>query len=142
MGRPKKIEQSAEMPILDTPHDTENVNVDSRLRAVVIPLISNEDVVLHKGKVLVPTTEYVKDNTVAMVVSTQDNAVNGLLVEDGKRLETASVVSMSVGAHTDIYVVININEDVSIVRQTQYGTRMDSLVLPAGTHVADLVVLK
>lgn len=142
MGRPKKIEQSAEMPILDTPHDTENVNVSSRLSAVVIPLISNEDVVLHKGKVLVPTTEYVKDNMVAMVVSTQDNAVNGLLVEDGKRLETASVVSMSVGAHTDIYVVININEDVSIVRQTQYGTRMDSLVLPAGTHVADLVILK
>ena len=111
MGRPKKIEQSAEMPILDTPHDTENVNVDSRLRAVVIPLISNEDVVLHKGKVLVPTTEYVKDNTVAMVVSTQDNAVNGLLVEDGKRLETASVVSMSVGAHTDIYLsLIHISE--------------------------------
>ena len=142
MGRLKKIEQSAEMPIIDTPHDIENVNVDSRLKAVVIPLISNEDVVLHKGKVLVPTTEYVKDNTVAMVVSTQDNAVNGLLVEDGKRLETASVVSMSVGAHSDIYVVININEDVSIVRQTQYGTRMDSLVLPSGTHVADLVILK
>lgn len=142
MGRPKKIEQSAEMPILNTPHDTENVNADSRLKPVVIPLISNEDVVLHKGKVLVPTTEYVKDNMVAMVVSTQDNAVNGLLVEDGKRLETASVVSMSVEAHTEIYVVININEDVSIVRQTQYGTRMDSLVLPAGTHVADLVILK
>lgn len=142
MGRPKKIEQSAEMSILDTPHDTENVNVGSRLRGVVIPLISNEDVVLHKGKVLVPTAEYVKDNMVAMVVSTQDNAVNGLLVEDGKRLETASVVSMSVEAHTEIYVVININEDVSIVRQTQYGTRMDSLVLPSGTHVADLVIFK
>mgnify|MGYP007055657350 CR=1 FL=1 len=51
MGRPKKIEQSAEMPILDTPHNTENVNVDSRLKAAVIPLISNEDVVLHKGTV-------------------------------------------------------------------------------------------
>lgn len=142
MGRPKKIEQAAEMPLLEAPHGEESASVNNRLKAVVVPLISNEDVVLHQGKVLVPTTEYVKDNTVAMVVSTQDNAVNGLLVEDGKRLETANVVSMSVEAHTEIYVVININEDVSIVRQTQYGTRMDSLVLPAGTHVADLVIFK
>lgn len=142
MGRPKKIEQAAEMPLLEAPNGEESASVNNCLKTVVVPLISNEDVVLHQGKVLVPTTEYVKDNTVAMVVSTQDNAVNGLLVEDGKRLETASVVSMSVEAHTEIYVVININEDVSIVRQTQYGTRMDSLVLPSGTHVADLVIFK
>ena len=77
----------------------------------------------------------------AIVVSTQDNAINGLLVEDNKRLTSSFVVPMLITTSNEANVVINVCDEVNVLRQTQYGTRMDNLIIPAGTHVADLVIV-
>lgn len=107
----------------------------------IIPLIASEDVPLHKGGVIVPTVINIAGFGDAIITSTQDNAMNGLLVEDGKRLTSSFVVSMSVMTNNEVNVVVNVCEEVNILRQTQFGTRMDNLIIPAGTHVADLVLL-
>ena len=107
----------------------------------IIPLIASEDVELHKGGVIVPTVMKLTGYEGAIVVSTQDNAMHGLLVEDNKRLTSSFVVPMAVVTDSEASVVINVVDEVNILRQTQYGTRMDNLVIPKGTHIADLVIL-
>ena len=107
----------------------------------IIPLIASEDVELHKGGVIVPTVMKLTGYEGAIVVSTQDNAMHGLLVEDNKRLTSSFVVPMAVVTDSEVSVVINVVDEVNILRQTQYGTRMDNLVIPKGTHIADLVIL-
>ena len=76
-----------------------------------------------------------------MIILTQDNAINGLLVEDNKRLTSSFVVPMSIMTDSEVNVVVNVVDEVNILRQTQYGTRMDNLIIPAGTHIANLVLL-
>lgn len=144
MGRySKKSEQEVQnneapqfIPPMET-FDNEEQNTQKR----IIPLIASEDVPLHKGGVLVPTVIKLTDFEGAIVVSTQDNAINGLLVEDNKRLTSSFVVSMSITTNNEANVVINVCDEVNVLRQTQYGTRMDNLIIPAGTHVADLVIV-
>lgn len=108
----------------------------------IIPLIASEDVPLHKGGVIVPTVINIAGFGDAIITSTQDNAMNGLLVEENKRLTSSFVVPMSIiTGSSKVNVVVNVCEEVNILRQTQFGTRMDNLIIPAGTHVADLVLL-
>lgn len=147
MGRySKKSEQEAQnneapqfIPPMET-FDNEGQNTQEEVKRI-IPLIASEDVPLHKGGVLVPTVIKLTDFEGAIVVSTQDNAINGLLVEDNKRLTSSFVVSMSITTNNEANVVINVCDEVNVLRQTQYGTRMDNLIIPAGTHVADLVIV-
>ncbi len=149
MGRySKKSEQEAQnnetpqfIPPMET-FDNEEQNTQKEVKTSrIIPLIASEDVPLHKGGVLVPTVINIAGFGDAIVVSTQDNAINGLLVEDNKRLTSSFVVSMSITTNNEANVVINVCDEVNVLRQTQYGTRMDNLIIPAGTHVADLVIV-
>lgn len=149
MGRYKKTEQESQnnevpqfMPPLEPVENNEGESQDNEaIEQRIIPLVASEDVVLHKGGVIVPTTHKIVNSKGAMIISTQDNATHGLLVEDGKRLASSFVVPMAVVTDSEACVVINIVDDVNILRQTQYGTRMDNLVIPKGTHIADLVIL-
>lgn len=158
MGRYKKTEQGSqnnEVPQFIPPVETfENEMLDTQSESNkepkaqeevnasrIIPLIASEDVSLHKGGVIVPTTHKIANCKGAMIVSTQDNATHGLLVEDNKRLTSSFVVPMAVVTDSEASVVINVVDEVNILRQTQYGTRMDNLVIPKGTHIADLVIL-
>lgn len=132
MGRTKKVE----MPELSetmcgTPCDN---------RAMTVPLYTSEDVALVSGRIVV-LTEAEVDNAVNMVVSTEDNAKFGLLVEDGKRLENTYVVPMMVYASKkrNVEVVLDVRDDTQVLRLTQFGTRMDNIILPKGTHIADLI---
>lgn len=146
MGRTKKNEQTNEneAPQFMPPVNENNKDVlpegVEEVDDKVVPLFASEDVVLKTGRVVVPAVARVEKMN-AMVVSTADNATHGFCVEDGKRLENSFVVAMAVASNNDVAVVVDVRDDVSILRQTQYGTRMDSLVIPAGTHVADLVLL-
>lgn len=147
MGRYKKTEISTEneapqfVPPMET-FDNEEQNTQEEVKTSrIIPLIASEDVPLYKGGVLVPTVIKLTGYEGAIVVSTQDNAINGLLVEDNKRLTSSSVVPMLITTSNEANVVINVCDEVNVLRQTQYGTRMDNLIIPAGTHVADLVLL-
>lgn len=147
MGRYKKTEISTEneapqfVPPMET-FDNEEQNTQEEVKTSrIIPLIASEDVPLHKGGVLVPTVIKLTGYEGAIVVSTQDNAINGLLVEDNKRLTSSFVVPMLITTNNEANVVINVCDEVNVLRQTQYGTRMDNLIIPAGTHVADLVIV-
>ena len=147
MGRYKKTEISTEneapqfVPPMET-LDNEELNTQEEVKTSrIIPLIASEDVPLHKGGVLVPTVIKLTGCEGAIVVSTQDNAINGLLVEDNKRLTSSYVVPMLITTDNEANVVINVCDEVNVLRQTQYGTRMDNLIIPAGTHVADLVIV-
>lgn len=147
MGRYKKTEISTEneapqfVPPMET-FDNEELNTQEEVKTSrIIPLIASEDVPLHKGGVLVPTVIKLTGCKGAIVVSTQDNAINGLLVEDNKRLTSSFVVPMLITTSNEANVVINVCDEVNVLRQTQYGTRMDNLIIPAGTHVADLVIV-
>lgn len=149
MGRySKKSEQEAQnneapqfIPPLEQVENEEQEAQNNEKSQRIIPLIASEDVVLHKGGVLVPTVIKLTGFEGAIVMSTQDNAINGLLVEDNKRLTSSFVVPMSIMADSEVNVVVNVVDEVNILRQTQYGTRMDNLIIPAGTHIADLVLL-
>lgn len=140
MGRYKKTEKPTEndapqfVPPMETLEDEAN-------EPRIIPLIASEDVPLHKGGVIVPTVINIAGFGDAIITSTQDNAINGLLVEENKRLTSSFVVPMSIIGGSKVNVVVNVCEEVNILRQTQFGTRMDNLIIPAGTHVADLVLL-
>lgn len=143
MGRYKKTENEAPqfVPPMET-FDNEELNTQEEVKTSrIIPLIASEDVPLHKGGVLVPTVIKLTGCEGAIVVSTQDNAINGLLVEDNKRLTSSYVVPMLITTDNEANVVINVCDEVNVLRQTQYGTRMDNLIIPAGTHVADLVIV-
>lgn len=147
MGRYKKTEISTEneapqfVPPMET-FDNEELNTQEEVKTSrIIPLIASEDVPLHKGGVLVPTVIKLTGCEGAIVVSTQDNAINGLLVEDNKRLTSSYVVPMLITTDNEANVVINVCDEVNVLRQTQYGTRMGNLIIPAGTHVADLVIV-
>lgn len=148
MGRySKKTEQDAQnneapqfIPPLEQVENEEQDAQNNENARRIIPLIASEDVALHQGGVIVPTTHKIINCKGAMIVSTQDNATHGLLVEDNKRLASSFVVPMTVVTDSEACVVINVVDDVNILRQTQYGTRMDNLVIPEGTHIADLVV--
>ena len=149
MGRySKKSEQEAQnneapqfIPPLEQVENEEQEVQNNEKSQRIIPLIASEDVVLHQGGVLVPTVNKLTGFEGAIVMSTQDNAINGLLVEDNKRLTSSFVVPMSIMADSEVNVVVNVVDEVNILRQTQYGTRMDNLIIPAGTHIADLVLL-
>lgn len=147
MGRYKKTEISTEneAPQFVSPMETfdnEELNTQEEVKTSrIIPLIARGDVPLHKGGVLVPTVIKLTGCEGAIVVSTQDNAINGLLVEDNKRLTSSYVVPMLITTDNEANVVINVCDEVNVLRQTQYGTRMDNLIIPAGTHVADLVIV-
>ena len=146
MGRTKKNEQANEneapqfMPPVDENNEDALPDGVEEVGDNVVPLFTSEDVVLKTGRVVLPTGARV-EKVNAMVVSTADNAVHGFCVEDGKRLENSFVVAMAIAPNNDVAVVVDVRDDVSILRQTQYGTRMDNLVIAAGTHVADLVLL-
>ena len=146
MGRTKKNEQTNEneapqfMPPVDENNDDALPEGIEKVGDNVVPLFTSEDVVLKTGRVVVPTQARVKEMP-AVVVSTADNATHGFCVADGQRLENSFVVAMAVAPNNDVAVVVDVRDDVSILRQTQYGTRMDNLVISAGTHVADLVLL-
>lgn len=149
MGRySKKTEQESQnneapqfIPPMETFDNEEQNTQEEAKTSRIIPLIASEDVPLHKGGVLVPTVIKLTGCEGAIVVSTQDNAINGLLVEDNKRLTSSYVVPMLITTDNEANVVINVCDEVNVLRQTQYGTRMDNLIIPAGTHVADLVIV-
>lgn len=147
MGRPRKNEQlnENEVPQFMPPTDENGNDIlpegVEETEKKIVPLIASEDVELHKGVVCVPTLITLRNSAQGFVVSTADNAANGLLVEEGKRLPTSFVVASTQVVDGDVHVIINICDDVTILRQTQYGTRMDNLIIPAGTHIADLVLL-
>lgn len=142
MGRPKKNKPS-ENPQLSEEVTTEydSIKGPDDCNSRICALYVSEDIPLKQGQINVPVSQIAESNTDVLVVSTSDNSINGLLVEGGKRLKHSFVVPTTFVGNAEIRVTLNIQDETNILRQTQFGTRMDSLVLPKGTHVANLVFL-
>ncbi len=136
MGRPKKETNTdgAEMLTVQ-PLEGKEANIKR-----TVPLAASEDTMLKKGRLVVPTEAVVEEGNDALVVSTADNAINGLLVEGGIRLEETHVISVHYEANAKVNVALYVCDETTILRNTPYGTKMDNLCIPKGTHIADMIL--
>lgn len=144
MGRPKKNEAN-EVPqfVPQTEETNAAMAGDIALEAFnqVHALYTSKDTALRKGSVNVPVLVNVQSKTGVLVISTADNSINGLLVEGGRRLKNSFVIPTTFVGDKEICVTLNVQDETSILRQTHFGTRMDNLIIPKGTHIANLVIL-
>lgn len=100
----------------------------------------SQDVELYEGRLLLKTGIYIKDGWVGFISPIEDNAYNGLKIENGMRLTNSDVIGMK--ASKNVKIVLNVNDAVFIQEQTSFGTRPRRLKIPAHTPVAKLVLFK
>lgn len=100
----------------------------------------SQDVELYEGRLLLKTGIYIKDGWVGFISPIEDNAYNGLKIENGIRLTNSDVIGMK--ASKNVKIVLNVNDAVFIQEQTSFGTRPRRLKIPAHTPVAKLVLFK
>lgn len=142
MGRPKKInQQDLNTDIAKEQNESKALDLRKDEGNNILPLIASEDVTLEKGIINVPTLIKIKDERLGLIVSTYDNARKGLCVENGERLRRSRVVTTTVEKGDTIKVPIFINDDVNVMRNNDFNTRMDKLKIEAGTHIADLILI-
>ena len=142
MGRPKKInQQDLNTDIAKEQNESKALDLRKEESNDILPLIASEDVTLEKGIINVPTLIKIKDERLGLIVSTYDNARKGLSVENGERLRCSRVVTTTVEKGDTIKVPIFINDDVNVMRNNDFNTRMDKLKIEAGTHIADLILI-
>lgn len=142
MGRPKKInQQDLNTDIAKEQNESKALDLRKEESNDILPLIASEDVTLEKGIINVPTLIKIKDERLGLIVSTYDNARKGLCVENGERLRCSRVVTTTVEKGDTIKVPIFINDDVNVMRNNDFNTRMDKLKIEAGTHIADLILI-
>ena len=142
MGRPKKInQQDFNTDIAKEQNESKALDLRKEESNDILPLIASEDVTLEKGIINVPTLIKIKDERLGLIVSTYDNAQKGLCVENGERLRCSRVVTTTVEKGDTIEVPIFINDDVNVMRNNDFNTRMDKLKIEAGTHIADLILI-
>lgn len=99
-----------------------------------------QDVELYDGRLMLEAGIYIKDGYMGFVSPIEDNAYNGLKVENGIRLTNSDVICMK--ASKNVKIVLNIGDDVFIQQQTNFGSRPRRLKIPAHTPVAKLVLFK
>lgn len=142
MGRPRKInQQDLNTDIAKEQNESKALDLRKDEGNNILPLIASEDVTLEKGLDIVPTLIKINDERQGLIVSTYDNAINGLCVENGERLQCSQIVSTTVSSGYKIKVPIIINDDVNVVRCSDFNTRVDKLKIKAGTHIADLILI-
>ena len=142
MGRPKKInQQDLNTDIAKEQNESKALDLRKEESNDILPLIASEDVTLEKGIINVPTLIKIKDERLGLIVSTYDNARKGLCVENGERLRCSRVVTTTVEKGDRIKVPIFISDDVNVMRNNDFNTRMDELKIEAGTHIADLILI-
>lgn len=100
----------------------------------------SQDVELYEGRLMLKTGIYIKDSWIGFISPIEDNAYNGLKIENGIRLTNSDVIGMK--ASKNVKIVLNINDAVFIQEQTSFGTRPRRLKIPAHTPVAKLVLFK
>lgn len=100
----------------------------------------SQDVELYEGRLMLKTGIYIKDGWIGFISPIEDNAYNGLKIENGIRFTNSDVIGMK--ASKNVKIVLNVNDAVFIQEQTSFGTRPRRLKIPAHTPVAKLVLFK
>lgn len=150
----ENVEQEPEEKEVETLQEEEEVNecglhfeldsyadiprMDAEDNCFIISFL--QDVELYDGRLMLKTGIIIKDGYVGFVSPTEDNAYNGLKVENGIRLTNSDVICMK--ASKNVKIVLNIGDDVFIQEQTNFGTRPRRIKIPAHTPVAKLVLFK
>lgn len=93
------------------------------------------DIQLHKGCNVIDTNILIENNEQYIVTGTEDNAINGLLVEKQMRLPNTSVVPMLYDEGT-IKIIINVNDEVLVTEQAGFTVRTRNCRIEHDTEIA------
>lgn len=104
-------------------------------------IIDSSGVELRKGRIVVDTGITLDPDVSALIIPYEDNAQNGLLIENGGRCMHSDVISQFVRGGQRINVVINVNDDVMVTEQGAFGSRVRFATIPAETPLAQIVFL-
>lgn len=104
-------------------------------------IIDSPGVELRKGRIVVDTGITLDPDVSALIIPYEDNAQNGLLIENGGRCMHSDVISQFVRGGQRIKVVINVNDDVMVTEQGAFGSRVRFATIPAETPLAQIVFL-
>lgn len=151
MGRPRRNTESE----LHSAINTENIDVDLQTENTPFEvdmtsaciatgqgeylIVCPQDVELEDGRVVIKTGVTLKNDVRAIVLPTVDNALYGMKAENDIVLERTDVVPMSIRG--EVRVCIQCNDDVLTSEVTPYGSTSRHVRLPAGTALAQLIIL-
>ena len=77
-----------------------------------------------------------------LIVPIQANALYGIPTESDYRLQHSDVISTQVGEEEEVRLVLSINDETMIQEQTNFGSRSRNIIIPKGTPLAVLMILK
>ena len=83
-----------------------------------------------------------RDGYSGLIIPITDNAIYGLPTESDYRLQHSDVISTQVGKEEEVMLVLSINDETMIQEQTNFGSRSRNLIIPKGTPLAVLMILK
>ena len=100
------------------------------------------DIETRKGRIPVKMGITLREGYSGLIVPITDNAIYGLPTESDYRLQHSDVISTQVGEKEMVRLVLSINDETMIQEQTNFGSRSRNLIIPKGTPLAVLMILK
>ena len=100
------------------------------------------DIETRKGRIPVKMGITLREGYRGLIVPIQANALYGIPTESDYRLQHSDVISTQVGEEEEVRLVLSINDETMIQEQTNFGSRSRNLIIPKGTPLAVLMILK
>ena len=100
------------------------------------------DIETRKGRIPVKMGITLIEGYSGLIIPITDNAIYGLPTESDYRLQHSDVISTQVGEEEEVRLVLSINDETMIQEQTNFGSRSRNLIIPKGTPLAVLMILK
>ena len=119
-------------------NDSSNSNVLKT--SEIMTFKAPRDIQLRKGSNVIDTNILVDDGEQYIVTGTEDNAINGLLVEKQMRLPNSSIVPLLYSEGT-VKIVINVNDEVLITEHASFSVRTRNCRIEHGTEIAQIMRL-
>ena len=100
------------------------------------------DIETRKGRMEVLMGITLREGYSGLIVPITSNAIYGLPTESDYRLQHSDVISTQIGEEEEVMLVLSINDETMIQEQTNFGSRSRNLIIPKGTPLAVLMILK
>ena len=100
------------------------------------------DIETRKGRIPVKMGITLREGYRGLIVPIQANALYGIPTESDYRLQHSDVISTQVGEEEEVRLVLSINDETMIQEQTNFGSRSRNIIIPKGTPLAVLMILK
>lgn len=105
-------------------------------------IFAPKDIEARKGRIPVKMGITLREGYSGLIVPITDNAIYGLPTESDYRLQNSDVISTQVMEEEEVRLVLSINDETMIQEQTNFGSRSRNLIIPKGTPLAVLMILK